>query len=149
MKKLTFLTHYNCQINCDSSKLLIVADCMVNQEFVNVLCDKLNTNADLLYIDTYRKTPKNVVALPRHLHHFSAKSLESYLKKAGTVVERRMYPGTIFSMLGPTIKIMRGNKMTVFSIAIRVTAVIVGKIYNRLLGRYFGDVGITLLTRKV
>lgn len=87
--------------------------------------------------------------VPRHLHHFSAKSLESYLEKAGTVIERRMYPGTIFSMLDPTIKIMRGDKMTVFSIAIRVTAVIVGKIYNRLLGRYSGDVGITLLTRKV
>lgn len=87
--------------------------------------------------------------VPRHLHHFCAKSLESYLKKAGTVIERRMYPGTIFSMLGPTIEIMRGNKMTVFPITMRVTAVIVGKIYNRLLGRYSGDVGITLLARKV
>ena len=100
---------------------------------------------DRKYFDRYWAS----LEVPRHLHHFSAKSLESYLKKAGTVIECRMYPGTIFSMLGPTIKIMRGNKMTVFSITIRVTADIVGKIYNRLLERYSGDVGITVLARKV
>lgn len=66
MKKPTFLVHYNCQTNSNPSKLLMVADCKVNQDFVNVLCDRLNTNGDLLYIDTSRKTRKNVVA-----RHFS------------------------------------------------------------------------------
>jgi len=62
MKKPTFLVHYNSQTNRNPSKLLIVADCKLPLEFINVLCDRLNTNADLLYIDSSRKTRKKVLA---------------------------------------------------------------------------------------
>lgn len=68
MGKLTFLPHYNSKTNRNKSNVLIVADSKVNKDFVNELCDKLNTNADLLYIDTSRSTRASVVR--RHLSYF-------------------------------------------------------------------------------
>jgi len=63
---MNYLSNYN-QNDYNSSKLLIVADCRVEQSLVNVLCDKLNTNADLLYIDSSRETRKK--ALERHFSY--------------------------------------------------------------------------------
>jgi len=88
------------------------------------------------------------IEIPRHLHHFSAKSLESYLKEAGLVIERRMYPGTIFSLLVPTMKILRNNQISMFSVVIKTITVVVRKIFNRLLGKYSGDIGICVLAKK-
>jgi len=67
MGKLAFLPHYNTQTNRNKSNVLIVADSKVNKDFANGLCDKLHTNADLLYIDTSRSTRAHVVK--RHLSY--------------------------------------------------------------------------------
>jgi len=87
--------------------------------------------------------------VPRHLHFFSIKSLKFYFNQVGLVLERVMYPGTIFSMLVPTIRAMRDSQINIFSIVAKVIAVIIRKIFNRLLGNYSEDVGICVLARKI
>lgn len=87
--------------------------------------------------------------IPRHLHHFSIKSLETYLNHVGLIIEKRMYPGTVFSMLISSIRIMRDNKMNVFATMTRVIVVMIIKIFSRLLGSYSKDIGICLLAKKI
>jgi ubiquinone/menaquinone biosynthesis C-methylase UbiE len=110
----------------------------------------------LLYVPNFNSIDRKYFAehwasleVPRHLHHFSIESLEAYLHQVGLVIEKRMYPGAIFSMLIPTIKIMRENKIGTFSIKCKVIAVIVVKIFNRLPGRYSKDIGICILAKKI
>ncbi len=68
MNSFNFLPHYNSPDNQNRSDILIVADSLVKKELVNSVCDRLNTNADLLYIDTSRATRSGVVK--RHLSYF-------------------------------------------------------------------------------
>lgn len=68
MRKPIFLAHYNLSEVATRTKLLIVADCRVNRDFINILSERLNTNADLLYLDTSRKTGKSTLA--RHFSYF-------------------------------------------------------------------------------
>ena len=59
-------------VSCDtpisqrSYKILIVADCRVNKDFIDTLCARLNVLGDLIYIDTSRKTISSVAR-----RHFS------------------------------------------------------------------------------
>lgn len=130
MKKPTFLAHYNYQINRDSSRLLIVADCMVNQEFVNVLCDRLNTNADLLYIDTSRKTPKNVVALPRHLSYLIvAKKALSIENKYENIIFWQQFIGLYWSFLS-YLKIRKKIVTFLLPLIYKPRKGIIGKIFK-------------------
>lgn len=68
MKKPIFLAHYNLSEVATRTKLLIVADCRVNGDLINILSERLNTNVDLLYLDTSRKTGKSTLA--RHFSYF-------------------------------------------------------------------------------
>jgi len=87
--------------------------------------------------------------IPRHLHHFSFNSLAFYLEQAGLSIERRLYPGTIFSMMLPTIKILRENQINIFSMTGKTIVLTARKIFKRLRGTCSGDVGICILARKV
>ena len=69
MRSLRFLPHYNnSQGNHNKVDVLIVADSVVSHAFVDELCNRLYTNADLLYIDTSRSTRTGVAK--RHLSYF-------------------------------------------------------------------------------
>jgi len=98
MRKATFLVHYNSQANLGPSKLLIVADCKINKNFVNGLCNRLNTNADLLYVDTSRITRKSVVA--RHISYLVlAKQALSIAYKYDNIVFWQQFIGLHWSYL--------------------------------------------------
>ena len=130
MKKPTFLAHYNCQTNRNSSRLLIAADCMVNQEFVNVLCDRLNTNADLLYISTSRKTPKSVVALPRHLSYLIiAKKTLSIEDRYENIIFWQQFIGLYWSLLS-YLKIRKKIVTFLLSLIYKPRKGIIGKIFK-------------------
>jgi len=128
MKKPIFLKHYNYRINTEPSKLLIIADCKVDHDFVNILSDRLKANADLLYIDSTRKTRKKVAA-----RHFS------YLILAikGLLIENE-YDNIIFwqqfialywSLLS---RLKRGTKVGTFLLPLiyKSRKGIIGKIYR-------------------
>jgi len=63
--KMHFIS-YNALVNHSSYKLLIVADCRVNEDFIDALSNRINLQADLMYIDTSRDTKTPVL-----LRHFS------------------------------------------------------------------------------
>lgn len=110
MKKTTFLIHFNSQSNYNPSKLLIVADCKVNQDFVDVLCHRLNTNADSLYVDTSRKTHKKIIA--RHLSYLIlAKQTLLIENKYDNIIFWQQFIGLYWSLLS---RLKRGTKPYTF-----------------------------------
>lgn len=127
MKRPTFLAHYNFQTNRNTSKLLIVADSKVNKGFVNELCARLNTNADLLYIDTSRKTRKNVVA--RHLSYLIlAKQALLMGYKYGNIIFWQQFIGLYWSIFS---SLKRGTKVGTFLLPL------IYKPRRRLIGRIY------------
>lgn len=130
MKKPTFLIHYNYQINSSPSKLLMIADCKVNQGFVNVLCNRLNTNADLLYIDTSRETRKNVVA--RHFSYLIlAKQAFLIENKYDNIVFWQQFIGLYWTLFSYP---KRGTKIRTFLLPLiyKSRKGIIGKLYRLL-----------------
>jgi len=86
--------------------------------------------------------------IPRHCHHFSIKSLESYLNQAGLVINKRLYSGTLFSTIIPTIKIMINERVSIFFILYKAIASVIKKCFNRLKKNYSEEVGICVLAYK-
>lgn len=100
MKKPILLTCYSCQgsDNNNNSKLLIAADCRVDQNFIDALGQKLKTNIDLLYIDTSKKAGKK--AMERHLSYFIlAQKAISIRGKYDTIIFWQQFVGLYWGVL--------------------------------------------------
>jgi len=74
--------------------------------------------------------------------------LSAYLANAGLIIEKRLYPGTVFSTWLDSIRIMRKNNLSLI-IIIKLFELASRKIPKRILRNYDEDVGICLLARKI
>jgi len=75
--------------------------------------------------------------------------LSAYLANAGLIIEKRLYPGTVFSTWLDSIRIMRKNNVSPLIIIIKLFELASRKIPKRILRNYDEDVGICLLARKI
>jgi len=128
MKKPTFFSHYNSQKNRNTLKLLIVADCKVDQCFVDVICHRLNNNSDILYIDTSRATRKNVFA--RHLSYLIL-AKQTYLieNKYVNIIFWQQFIGLYWNLLSH-LKIMRKPYTFLLPLIYKPRKGLIGKIYK-------------------
>jgi len=107
MKKI-FLVHYNSICKQKPLDLLIVADCLLNRTFVNALCERLNSNADLFYIDTSRKTRTPI--LIRHASYFILALKVFFLEKEyKIIIFWQQFIGLYYGLLSYLKKTERPN----------------------------------------
>lgn len=110
----------------------------------------------LIYVPNFDSIERKIFSkywssleVPRHVHHFSVKSLKLYLNHAGLVLDKWLYPGMIFSTILPTIKIMREEKIRILNIFYKSILCASNEIFHRLYGDYSKSAGICILAKKV
>lgn len=87
--------------------------------------------------------------IPRHLYHFTHRTIELYLERTGFSIEKSLYPGLIVSGLKKTVNVMLENKVGIVSIFMKIVKVVFVKLIYRICkGSYAFDAGIVMLVKK-
>ena len=144
-KKFDIIRMWNVLEHCLSPKKALMEAARVLKE--NGYLILYVPNIESIDLKVFGKYWANL-EVPRHIHFFRYNDLKMYLQKTGFQIEKILYPGTIYSGYSETIKILLKNKVNIFKIISKVSNALFVKMYNRILGSYRYDSGMTILATK-